>query len=150
MSLFDNDDNVIGPAPSATPTTPAESMDGVEGHDTAVEESSLGSTTMMDETPSPDSAVSMASPTPTSSKSPPPPPQRGGPSKKKKKVPLPVQLISELPIARDEALSTFTEMEENWYQSQKMGLSRETLESMQCDCVFKPGASPSPAGHCRA
>ncbi|KAF8905611.1 hypothetical protein CPB85DRAFT_914875 [Mucidula mucida] len=97
---------------------------------------------MMTDTPPPttaDSTASMASPSPASSKSPTPPPTKAGPSKKKKKAPLPVQLIGDLPIARAEALSTFTEMKLNWYQSQRMGLSRETMESMNCDCTFKPG-----------
>ena len=76
------------------------------------------------------------------SRSPSPPP-KAGPStskKKKKAAPLPVQLIDNLPIAREDALRTFTEMKENWYQSQRLGLSGEILEGSMCDCVYKHGA----------
>ena len=143
MSLFDNDNDVLMPPPPALPAAP---VDGNDEEVASIDESPsrLSTPASMSEPPpsTADSTVSTASPieTPTSSNSPTPPPTKAGPSKKKKKAPLPVQLIGDLPIARDEALSTFRQLQANWYQSQRMGLSRETLESMNCDCTFKPGA----------
>ncbi|KAF7324844.1 Histone methyltransferase [Mycena kentingensis (nom. inval.)] len=56
-------------------------------------------------------------------------------SKKKKKA-APVQLIGDLPIARDAALATFTELGANNYQNKSLGRSREALEGMSCECAF--------------
>jgi hypothetical protein len=44
------------------------------------------------------------------------------------------QLIGHLPIAREEAMRTFVEMQENQYQYSTLGRSREALESMTCEC----------------
>ncbi|KAL5520449.1 hypothetical protein ACEPAG_9673 [Sanghuangporus baumii] len=49
------------------------------------------------------------------------------------------QLIGDLPRAEKEAMKTFVELEENHYQYSTLGLSREELESMTCDCTFVPG-----------
>ena len=49
----------------------------------------------------------------------------------KKKGP---QLIGELPIATEEAMKTFVQIEENHYQYSTLGRSREALESMTCEC----------------
>ena len=51
------------------------------------------------------------------------------------------QLISHLPRAEKEAMSVFTEIECNHYQYSTLGLSRELLESMTCDCQYDPGQS---------
>ncbi|KAL0575092.1 histone methyltransferase set2 [Marasmius crinis-equi] len=58
------------------------------------------------------------------------------------------QLIGHLPIARDEALASFTQMPDNWYQYKSLGRSRELMESMTCECQFVPGDDPDSAcGH---
>jgi hypothetical protein len=44
------------------------------------------------------------------------------------------QLIAHLPIAREEAMRTFVEIQENHYQYSTLGRSREALESMTCEC----------------
>ncbi|KAF8901068.1 hypothetical protein CPB84DRAFT_1778391 [Gymnopilus junonius] len=51
----------------------------------------------------------------------------------------PVQLIGGLPVAREEALRTFDEISDNNYQYKSLGLSREILESMTCDCTYEHG-----------
>ena len=51
----------------------------------------------------------------------------------------PVQLIGDLPVARQEALASFNEIVENSNQHKTLGRSREALESMTCDCVYEPG-----------
>ena len=51
----------------------------------------------------------------------------------------PVQLIGDLPIARQDALASFNEIIENNYQYKTLGRSREALESMTCDCVYEYG-----------
>ncbi|KAF7297264.1 Histone methyltransferase [Mycena indigotica] len=71
----------------------------------------------------------------TTSRSTTPPPasaSRGS----KRKVALPVQLIADLPIARDDALDTFTEIQANTYQNKSLGRSREALEGMSCECAY--------------
>ncbi|KAF9526023.1 hypothetical protein CPB83DRAFT_771030 [Crepidotus variabilis] len=61
-------------------------------------------------------------------------------SKGAKKTPAaPVQLIAELPIAREEALASFHEIRDNNYQFKTLGRSREVLESMSCDCTYEHG-----------
>lgn len=64
---------------------------------------------------------------------------RETPKPKKKGEKAPVQLIDHLPVAREEAMHEFTEMQDNWYQYKSLGKSREIQESMTCDCVFNPG-----------
>ena len=51
----------------------------------------------------------------------------------------PVQLIGDLPVARQEALASFNEIVENSNQHKTLGRSREALESMTCDCVYEYG-----------
>ncbi|KAJ8075139.1 histone methyltransferase set2 [Marasmius tenuissimus] len=82
----------------------------------------------------------------SSSKTSTPPPTAASTSRKSQKAPP--QLIGHLPIARDEALGTFTEMPDNWYQYKSLGRSRELMESMTCECQFIPGDDPDTAcGH---
>ena len=57
----------------------------------------------------------------------------------RKAAPPAVQLISDLPVARDSALGTFNEIFENNYQFKSLGRSREILESMTCDCTYEHG-----------
>jgi histone-lysine N-methyltransferase SETD2 len=57
---------------------------------------------------------------------------------------LPVQLISDLSIAREAAVSSFTEIYDNNYQYKSLGRSREVLESMTCDCTYEHGSSSFP------
>ncbi|KAF8966903.1 hypothetical protein BDZ97DRAFT_1917169 [Flammula alnicola] len=57
----------------------------------------------------------------------------------RKVAPLTVQLIGDLPIARQEALRSFNEIYDNNYQYKTLGLSREILESMTCDCTYEHG-----------
>lgn len=51
------------------------------------------------------------------------------------------QLISDLPLAEEEAKATFTEIPDNHYQYSTLGRSREALEGMTCDCQYEPGQS---------
>ncbi|KAF8496200.1 hypothetical protein F5888DRAFT_1615065 [Russula emetica] len=44
------------------------------------------------------------------------------------------QLVGNLPVAREEAMRTFIEIQENQYQYSTLGRSREALESMTCEC----------------
>ncbi|KAG6902637.1 hypothetical protein C0995_013762 [Termitomyces sp. Mi166 len=69
------------------------------------------------------------------------PPLSGNPVMTSKKSRPVVQLIGDLPIAREAALATFNEIEANNYQYKSLGRSREALESMTCDCIFDPGWS---------
>lgn len=59
------------------------------------------------------------------------------------------QLIGDLPLAEEEARTTFVEIGDNHYQYSTLGRSREALEGMTCDCQYEPGAGdPSDAcGH---
>jgi len=52
---------------------------------------------------------------------------------------IPSQLIGDLPVARQEALASFTEIHDNNYQYKTLGRSRELLESMTCDCTYEHG-----------
>ena len=49
------------------------------------------------------------------------------------------QLIGDLPVAQEEALRTFIELQGNHYQYNTLGRSREALESMTCDCQYEHG-----------
>jgi [histone H3]-lysine36 N-trimethyltransferase len=62
-------------------------------------------------------------------------------SSAKKQTPAAPQLISHLPRAEKQALSVFSEIDCNHYQYGTLGLSRELLESMTCDCQYDPGQS---------
>ncbi|KAJ2934753.1 hypothetical protein H1R20_g2333, partial [Candolleomyces eurysporus] len=81
-----------------------------------------------------------------------PPLEAGSSSASKKSSPSPTpaansrkptksapQLIGHLPIAREEALKTFTEIQFNNYQNKSLGKSKEMFESMTCDCVYEHG-----------
>ena len=57
----------------------------------------------------------------------------------KKLTAIPSQLIGDLPVARQEALASFTEIHDNNYQYKTLGRSRELLESMTCDCTYEHG-----------
>ncbi|CAA7262089.1 unnamed protein product [Cyclocybe aegerita] len=57
----------------------------------------------------------------------------------RKVAPAPVQLIGDLPVAREAALKEFTEISDNNYQYKSLGRSREVFESMTCDCSYKHG-----------
>ncbi|KAF9078295.1 hypothetical protein BDP27DRAFT_1565 [Rhodocollybia butyracea] len=46
------------------------------------------------------------------------------------------QFIGHLPVAREEALKTFIEIPDNWYQYKTLGRVKELEESMICDCTF--------------
>jgi hypothetical protein len=59
----------------------------------------------------------------------------------RKAVSAPPQLIGDLPVAREEALASFTEIRDNNYQNKSLGRSRELLESMTCECTYDPGSS---------
>jgi [histone H3]-lysine36 N-trimethyltransferase len=82
------------------------------------------------------SASASASPKPESTPSSRKPPKKGP------------QLIGDLPIAREEALKTFIEIQENHYQYSTLGRSREALESMTCECPPN-GSGEFPFSHPR-
>lgn len=87
-------------------------------------------------------ATAMASESPSQKDSPSPPLQPVPMSNSRKQSSNgnnSVQLISHLPIARDEATKTYKEIDDNWYQYKTLGRTRELLESMICDCSFDPG-----------
>ncbi|KAL0952486.1 hypothetical protein HGRIS_006750 [Hohenbuehelia grisea] len=84
--------------------------------------------------PSPSPAIENVSPTKASSSS----------KSKKAKKPEP-QLIGHLPIARDAAMATFTEIPANHYQYGTLGRSREALESMTCECTYDHGVDDTDA-----
>lgn len=69
------------------------------------------------------------------------PPLAGQSRSGKKGSSVPVQLIGDLPVAREEALRSFSEIPDNNYQYKSLGLSREILESMTCDCTYEHGSS---------
>lgn len=97
-----------------------------------------------EDVPMPMSAIEDSKPTPpppsgsgstTPALPPPTAPKRTGP-----------QLIPELPIATDAALATFTQLQDNHYQYQTLGRSREAEEGMMCDCHYVHGEdNPSSA-----
>lgn len=84
--------------------------------------------------PQPESAMDDVA---TSSKSPTPPITTQ--YKTPRKAAAPIQLIGDLPIARQEALASFHEIHDNNYQFKSLGRSREILESMTCDCTYEHG-----------
>ncbi|POV99805.1 hypothetical protein PSHT_13372 [Puccinia striiformis] len=57
-------------------------------------------------------------------------------------VPEHVQLIDHLPRANENALETFTQIHQNWYQNKSLGNTKQLEEVMVCDCVWKPGDDP--------
>lgn len=67
------------------------------------------------------------------SPSPTPQPRRGNSTKHA------IQFIGDLPVAREDALRTFTQLESNCYQNKSIGKNTEMMESMTCECIFKSG-----------
>lgn len=57
----------------------------------------------------------------------------------KNRSPPPPALVGDLPLAWDDALDTFEQLERCVYERKDMGLSREQDEMMVCDCVYDPG-----------
>ncbi|KAK4052314.1 histone methyltransferase set2 [Microbotryomycetes sp. JL221] len=66
---------------------------------------------------------------------------------KKVKLPTPEpQLISELPVAEQEALATYTDISECTYASKALGdVAHFDIDSTRCDCTHWPG-EPTPCG----
>ncbi|KAF8192677.1 hypothetical protein K438DRAFT_2017875 [Mycena galopus ATCC 62051] len=136
-----------------TPTSRSPSPPSVDGHagdgDMTVE--SISAATERDESMPPgdhDSASSSASSQGSRSQSITPPPlsTRNSSAAAKKKSTPPLQLIGDLPIARTDALDTFNEIQDNNYQNKSIGLSREAMEGMSCECVYRRGTdSPNAA-----
>lgn len=69
----------------------------------------------------------ITTPTPTDSKSATPAPKAGP------------QLIGHLPRAEPDAMRTFEQIRDNWYQYNTLGRSREAFEGMNCDCIYEHG-----------
>ncbi|KAJ7270698.1 hypothetical protein B0H12DRAFT_1307104 [Mycena haematopus] len=88
-----------------------------------------------------DSASSSLSPKSSRAQSatPPPLPTRTSSAAAKKKPVPPLQLIGDLPVARTDALDTFNEIQSNNYQNKSIGLSREAMEGMSCECIYRRG-----------
>ena len=90
--------------------------------------------THMPRSPSPDDPPPTKSqPSASTSPSISPKPESTPPAQRKplKKGP---QLIAHLPTAREAAMKTFVQIQENHYQYSTLGRSREALESMTCEC----------------
>ncbi|KAL1701032.1 hypothetical protein EV121DRAFT_282934 [Schizophyllum commune] len=88
--------------------------------------------------PTPSSTTLKAASRASSKASATPPPQ-AQPKKGKKATPNPPQFIGHLPVAREDALRTFRQIPENWYQYAKLGKSREAMEGSTCDCEYEEG-----------
>ncbi|KAJ3976629.1 hypothetical protein EV361DRAFT_789902 [Lentinula raphanica] len=110
MSLFDHDAPKLEGSP-ATPTSPSYHSAG----------------TSSSSTPS--------ASTPRTS-TPPAPPAKS--RKQSANGATTVQYIGHLPVAREDALKTFTQISDNCYQYKNLGRVRELEESMTCDCTFDP------------
>ncbi|KAJ7353320.1 histone methyltransferase [Mycena albidolilacea] len=76
---------------------------------------------------------------------PPPLSTRASSTAAKKKSKPPLQLIGDLPIARTDALATFNEIQDNNYQNKSIGRSREAMEGMSCECIYRRGTDPPTA-----
>lgn len=65
------------------------------------------------------------------------------PARKKKaaaaNVETPPQIIDHLPVANDEALSTFTRLQDNWYANKHIGRSKGHEWGLVCECNYRPG-----------
>ncbi|KAJ3904103.1 histone-lysine N-methyltransferase [Lentinula edodes] len=90
--------------------------------------------------PTPRSAERSTSsaPSASSSKTSTPPPVAPTNSRKQSAAGVAIQFIGHLPVAREDALKTFTEIPNNCYQYKTLGRVRELEESMTCDCTFEP------------
>ncbi|KAF7326676.1 Histone methyltransferase [Mycena venus] len=127
---------------SRSPSAPASMNGHVEDVDIPVE--SLFTTSEADESLPPeddDSPSGSASPKGSRSPSSTPPPlsARTPSAGTKKKSTPPLQLIGDLPIARTDALATFNEISDNNYQNKSIGRSREAMEGMTCECIYRKG-----------
>nr|GAT56044.1 histone methyltransferase [Mycena chlorophos] len=120
----EGDDVTMPPPPSAEPDTPSPSSpsDSVAGPSSRSKSRSKSASTAQSRSTTPPVASTSRS--------------------SKKKAPMPVQLIGDLPIARDAALATFTEIAANTYQNKSLGRSREALEGMSCECAFTRAYAP--------
>jgi hypothetical protein len=79
----------------------------------------------------------------SSSTMPPATPQESKPALSRRRTqPEPVSriFIKDLPEAEQEALSTFSELRENDFQSKALGRSNQQEEMMICDCTFNESA----------
>jgi histone-lysine N-methyltransferase SETD2 len=52
----------------------------------------------------------------------------------------PIQVIGDLPVAREAAMKSFVELEENYYQNKSIGKNQEMMESMTCECIMRKGS----------
>ena len=108
----------------------AETMSGSSTPKTEEKDVSL-----LDETVT--AAASSAPSSPTKQETSPPPVKGGaGAAPNGKYTP---QLIGGLPRAETEALRTFETLKDNHYQYGTLGRSKETLESLTCDCQYEHG-----------
>lgn len=57
----------------------------------------------------------------------------------------PVQIIDHLPRADEEALSTFTVLQDNWYANKSIGRSKGHEWGLVCECNYRPGEWLFPA-----
>ena len=114
--------------------SPSQSPTLIVDHPTQKFKTSRSPTPLQTESPVPERGVISKSSTPPINT----------PGKTQRKAgSAPVQLIGYLPVARQEALASFNEIQDNNYQNKSLGRSREFLESTTCDCTFKPGSSSS-------
>jgi len=82
-------------------------------------------------------------PSPSTSFSPSPKPESTPPAQRKS-LKKGRQLIGGLSVAREEAMRTFIEIQENQYQYSTLGRSREALESMTCECPLSGSGESTP------
>ena len=122
-------------APSGTSTPVLKS----EPPESTPELSASASSMTLDSASPATSSTTLKAPSRGSSKSSATPPPQAQPKKGKKATPNPPQFIGHLPIAREEALRTFKQIPENWYQYAKLGKSREAMEGSTCDCEYEEG-----------
>ncbi|KAJ6554544.1 hypothetical protein B0H19DRAFT_150279 [Mycena capillaripes] len=119
---------------------------GAEGHpedaDVTAESTSEPRETDESMPPPDDGSASSSASSKTSlsrSTSPPPQPARTSSAAAKKKSAPPLQLIGDLPVAREAALGSFNEIPDNNYQNKSIGRSREAMEGMTCECNYRKG-----------
>ncbi|MBW0494768.1 hypothetical protein O181_034483 [Austropuccinia psidii MF-1] len=60
----------------------------------------------------------------------------------KESVPEEIQFIDHLPEATQDALKTFTLIDQNIYQNKSLGLSKQPEDAMVCDCSWSNGDDP--------
>lgn len=127
------------PSSSSSPTASLMDVDmKLEPHISPSQSPTLAETSHEKMKLSPPTAISTNG---TKSETPTPPPSLQAtfsPGNSKKSA---IQLIGDLPVARDEALKTFSEISENNYQYKTLGRCKELSESMTCDCTYEHGES---------